>query len=147
MERNMDIEEILSQWKIDGVIDKTELGDESIKKAKLHHKYYEILIKERLKLKKLDSQLRSLKFEKYEYFTQGASEEHIQKGWKPLRKIIIKSEVSMYMDADEDIINMNLCISEQQEKVDLLMDILKVIHNRGFDVRNAIEWQKFTMGG
>lgn len=143
----MNIEDILSEWKIDGDIDKTELGDESLKKAKLHHKYYQILIKERLKLRKLESELKTLKLEKYEYFTQGASKEHIDKGWKPLNKIIIKSEIPLYMDSDQDVILKNLIISQQQEKVDLVMDILKVIHNRGYDVKNAIEWQRFTMGG
>jgi hypothetical protein len=143
----MTIEDILSEWKSDGNIDKTELGDESLKKAKLHHKYYEILVKQRLRLRKLESELKNLKLEKYEYFTQGASEEHIKRGWKPLPKIIIKSEVSMYIDGDEDIIEKTLNVAYQQEKVDLIMDILKVIHNRGFDVKNAIEWQRFTMGG
>jgi hypothetical protein len=143
----MNIEDILSEWKADGNIDKTELGDEALKKAKLHHKYYQILITERLKLKKLDSELKILKLEKYEYYTQGASQEHIEKGWKPLSKIIIKSEIPLYMDSDADIIRKNLIISQQQEKVDLIMDILKVIHNRGYDVKNALEWQRFTMGG
>ena len=44
----MNIDEIMSEWKTDSEIDVTELADESIKIAKLHQKYYEYLIKEKL---------------------------------------------------------------------------------------------------
>jgi hypothetical protein len=53
----------------------------------------------------------------------------------------------MYMDADQDIINMSLKIGLQQEKVELLESIIKSLTNRGFQIKSAIEWTKFTMGG
>ena len=40
-ECEMKIDEILNLWKEDCVIDKTEIGDEAIKIAKLHHKYFQ----------------------------------------------------------------------------------------------------------
>lgn len=143
----MTIDDILKQWQEDSNIDKTELGDENIKIPKLHHKYYSILSNERLRLRKLESEYKQLKLEKYEYFSQGASQEHIEKGWKPLSKMIIKSEVPMYMEADDQIIEMNLKISYQQEKIDLLTDIMKMVHNRTFQLKNVQEWQRFIMGG
>lgn len=143
----MTIDDILKLWQEDSNVDKTELGNENLKIPKLHHKYYSILTNERLRLKKLESEYKQLKLDKYEYFSQGASEEHIEKGWKPLNKIIIKTEVPMYMDADDQIIEMNLKISYQQEKIDMLIDILKMIHNRSFQLKNALEWQRFIMGG
>ena len=44
-ECEMKIDEILNFWKEDCVIDKTEIGDEAIKIAKLHHKYFQIYSK------------------------------------------------------------------------------------------------------
>lgn len=143
----MTIDDILKLWKEDSNIDKTELGDESLKIPKLHHKYYSILINERLRLEKLESEYRKLKLDKYEYFSQGASDEHIAKGWKPLNKIILKTEIPMYMDADDQIIEINLKISYQQEKIDMLTDIMKMVHNRTFQLKNVQEWNKFIMGG
>jgi hypothetical protein len=60
--------------------------------------------------------------------------------------MILKGDIPMYLDADDDVINLSLRIGLQQEKVDLLDSIIKTIINRGFLIKSAIEWQKFTMG-
>jgi hypothetical protein len=60
--------------------------------------------------------------------------------------MILKGDIPMYMDADQDIINMTLKVGLQQEKIDLLDSIIKTIINRNFIIRNAIDWNKFTMG-
>jgi hypothetical protein len=114
----MKLEEIFGQWKEDSVIDKTELGDESLNIPKLHHKYYQILVSERLLLKSHESDMKKLKLDKYEFFTQGPDEESQQKGWKlPAKGLILKADIPMYMDADEDIIKLSLNIGVQQEKI------------------------------
>ena len=143
----MNIDEIMSEWKTDSEIDVTELADESIKIAKLHQKYYEYLIKEKLLFKKTESDLKILKLEKYEFYTQGHNEETLKKGWElPSKGMVIKSEIPMYLDGDKDIININLKMSYQQEKIDLLQSIIKSLNNRGFNIKSAIDWIKFTSG-
>lgn len=144
----MNINEITSLWKEDVNIDITELSKEALEIPKLHHKYYQILINEKMLLKKHEYEYKKLKLDKYEFYTQGPSEETIKKGWElPAKGIILKSDIPMYMDADPDLINLSLKISYQQEKIDCLESIIKSIMNRGFLIRNAIDWQKFTMGG
>jgi hypothetical protein len=64
----------------------------------------------------------------------------------PPKGMIIKADIPMYMDADDDIIKMNLKIGYQQEKVEFLESIIKSLVNRGFQIKAAIEWQRFTMG-
>jgi hypothetical protein len=143
----MKIEDILESWKEDVVIDRTELGDEALKIPKLHHKYYQMLVSERLILRKLESELKQLKLDKYEFLTQGPNEETKDKGWKlPPKGMILKADLPMYMDADPDIINISLRIGMQQEKIELLDSVVKSIMNRNFVIKNAIDWQKFTMG-
>jgi len=143
----MNIDEIMSEWKTDSEIDVTELADESIKIAKLHQKYYEYLIKEKLLFKKNESDLKLLRLEKYEFYTQGHNEETLKKGWElPSKGMVIKSEIPMYLDGDKDIINLNLKISYQQEKIDLLQSIIKSLNNRGYNIKSAIDWIKFTSG-
>lgn len=143
----MNIDEIMSEWKTDSEIDVTELADESIKIAKLHQKYYEYLIKEKLLFKKNESVLKLLRLEKYEFYTQGHNEETLKKGWElPSKGMVIKSEIPIYLEGDKDIINLNLKISYQQEKIDLLQSIIKSLNNRGYNIKSAIDWIKFTSG-
>lgn len=143
----MKLEEIFDQWKIDSEIDKTELGDEALKIAKLHHKYYQILVSERLLLRSHESEMKKIKLDKYEFFSQGPNEETQAKGWKlPAKGLILKADIPMYMDADDDIIKLSLKIGVQQEKIELLESIIRTLMNRGYNVKAAIEWQKFIMG-
>ena len=143
----MNIEDIMNLWESDTKIDKTELGDEALTIPKLHSKYYNILIKERLLLRKLESEMKQLKLDKFEFLTQGPNEETKQKGWKlPPRGMILKGDIPMYIDADQDMINLSLKIGMQHEKIDFLDSIIKTIINRGYIIKNAIDFMKFTMG-
>ena len=146
-ECEMKIDEILNLWKEDCVIDKTEIGDEAIKIAKLHHKYFQILVNEKFTLKSYEAEMKKLKLEKYEFFTQGPNEDTQKKGWKlPAKGIILKTDIPMYMDADDDIIRVSLRIGAQQEKIELLEYIIKTIMNRGYNLKVVLEWQKFING-
>ena len=146
-ECEMKIDEILNLWKEDCIIDKTEIGDEAIKIAKLHHKYFQILVNEKFTLKSYEAEMKKLKLEKYEFFTQGPNEDTQKKGWKlPAKGIILKTDIPMYMDADDDIIRVSLRIGAQQEKIELLESIIKTIMNRGYNLKVVLEWQKFING-
>lgn len=143
----MKIEEILELWQSDSKIDRTEIGDEALNIPKLHHKYYQIYVNERLILRKQESELKQLKLDKYEFLTQGPNEETKEKGWRlPPKGMVLKSDIPMYLESDQDVINMTLKVGYQQEKIDLLDSIIKTIINRGYLLKTALEWQKFTMG-
>lgn len=143
----MTVDEILENWHQDVNIDKTELGEEALKIPKLHHKYYQIFVKEKLILRKQEAEMKQLKLDKYEFLTQGPNEETKDKGWKlPPKGMILKGDIPMYLEGDTDIINLSLKIGYQQEKIELLDSIIKSIMNRNFVIKNGIDWQKFTMG-
>jgi hypothetical protein len=143
----MKLEEIYEEWKKDSEIDQTNLAEESIKIPKLHHKYFQVYSSEKLLLKKYEADMKALKLAKYEFYTQGPSKETQDKGWEmPARGMILKQEMPMYMEGDQDIIDMSLKIGLQQEKVELLESIIKSFTNRGFQIKAAIEWFKFTNG-
>jgi hypothetical protein len=63
----------------------------------------------------------------------------------PIGKVV-KSEVNNYMEADRDIIDISLKIGIQSEKIDLLESIIKTILSRGYNIKAAIDWEKFKMG-
>jgi hypothetical protein len=143
----MKLDQILSLWKEDSVIDITNLGEEAIKIANLTQKYYEILVQERVLLRKYQNDYKVLNLEKYEFYTQGPNEETEQKGWAlPSKGIIIKSEIPIYLDADKDLIELSLKIGIQQEKVQLLETIIKSLKDRGFNIRAALDDRKLKEG-
>jgi hypothetical protein len=143
----MKLEEIYEAWKKDSEIDQTNLAEESLKIPKLHHKYFQVYTSEKLLLKKYEADMKALKLAKYEFYTQGPSKETEQLGWEmPARGMILKQEMPLYMEGDKEIIELSLKIGYQQEKIELLESIIKSFSNRGFQIKSAIDWFKFTNG-
>ena len=68
------------------------------------------------------------------------------KGWLPNPRNILKSDIPMHIEADSDIIDLTLKIAYQKEKISLLESIIKNISERGYIVKNYIDWQRFTNG-
>lgn len=144
----MNLESISEEWKSDSEIDRTELGDEVLKIPKLHRKYYDIYVNEKLILRKYEAEYKRMKLDKYEFYTQGPNEETVKKGWKfPAKGMLLKADVPMYLEADEDLINHSLKIGLQQEKIEYLESIIKTLNNRGYNINTAVTWYKFTSGG
>lgn len=144
----MTLNEIFEMWEKDSTTNPSELGNAALNLAKLHHKYYSVFSRERLILKKLESEMKTLKLEKQEFYIDGPTEDQIEKGWKlPPKGRILKSDVSNYIEADHDIIQLNLKIAYQQEKVGALESIIRMIRDRGFHIKSAIDFEKFKVGG
>jgi len=144
----MKFEDIFEEWKKDSEIDRTELANESLRIPKLHHKYYMMLVTEKTLLKKLEADMKQLRLSKYEFYSQGHTDETKHLGWKlPARGMILKADIPMYMEADKDIIELSLKIGMQQEKVDFLESIIKSFQTRGYIIKSALDFMKFTMGG
>jgi len=144
----MTLNEIFEMWEKDSTINPSELGNAALDLAKLHHKYYSIYAKQRLLLRKLESEMKELKLSKQEFYIDGPTEEQLELGWKlPAKGRILKSDVSAYMDADSDIIQHNLKIAYQQEKIDALDSIIRMIRDRGFHIKSAIDFERFKVGG
>lgn len=144
----MKFEDIFEEWKKDSEIDRTELANESLRIPKLHHKYYMMLVAEKSLLKKLEADMKQLKLSKYEFYSQGHTEETKALGWQlPARGMILKADIPMYMEADKDIVDLSLRVGMQQEKVEFLESIIKSFQTRGYIIKNAIEFMKWTNGG
>lgn len=143
----MKIESIFDLWEQDSKIQREILDDEALKISTLHHKYHKIYTQERLLLRKYESEMKVLKLEKFEFFTMGPTQETQAKGWKlpPVGKVI-RSDCQQYIDADKDIIEHTLKIGIQHEKIELLESIIKTLNTRGFQIKTAVDFIKFTSG-
>lgn len=144
----MKLEDILDQWKIDAVIDKTELTEESVKIPLLHHKYLRMMTEEALLWKKVSADYKKLYRAKWEYYLGTISDEELQdRGWKPNLLKILRADINIYMDSDNDLVELKLKMEYQEQKVKAIEDIIRSINNRNFTVKNGIDWAKFQHGG
>lgn len=143
----MKLDQIFEQWDVDCKINRQELGEEALRISQLHNKYYRIFANERLVLKKYEAELKQLKLAKQEFFILGPTEETHARGWKlPPQGKVLRSDVGAYVDSDPEIVTLTLKIGMQHEKIDLLDSIIRTLRDRNFNIRAAIDWEKFKVG-
>ena len=132
-------------WEKDSQIDADNLHTESLKVPALHAKYHEMFNNFLLLRKKAEQQRKNIRHERYEYFSGKADPEVYIENPFP-KKIRDKDTMNKYMDADEKISTSSLKIDYYDTMLSYLESILKQISNRTYQIKNAIEWSKFTAG-
>lgn len=143
----MTLEEIFESWSKDSVIDKMQLDNESLETPKLHSKYLKFLATERLTLQRLEQDYKILLKMKTEYFAGTLDMDYMRdNGWEPNPKMILKADIPMHIDADKDIQKLSLKIGLQREKVSTLDSILKTLANRGYVIKNALDFARLMNG-
>jgi hypothetical protein len=143
----MTLDEIFEQWSVDSHVSKVALDDAALSIPKLHHKYYRMLSQEKLLLRKMEADADILYDNKKRWLMGELSSEELKSlGWEPQLKRHVKSNVDETLKADKDCISMTLKVAYQTEKVEALLDILKAIHNRSYQISNAIAFMKFQQG-
>ena len=143
----MKLEEIQELWNRDREIDIAELAIESVRIPQLHDKYLKIYIDERIKLKSLEFELSKMVRLKNVYYSGRMAQEDLEKlGWEPFLGKILKGEMHSYLESDEDIFKIKGKIVIMEEKINYLDSIVKMINNRGFQIKSAIDWIKFKSG-
>jgi len=143
----MNLEQISEEWRKDSPIDSTELAIASLKIPELHSKYLKIYFGERQRMKGLEFQLKELSIKKYEHYNGRLSYDELEElGWQPFVKKLMKNEIDMYIDSDKDIMAITMKIAAQKEKIEFLEEVIKNLNQRNFQIKNAIEWHRFTNG-
>ena len=140
----MKLEELQQSVDRDLKIDDTELDTESINIPLLHNKYLQHYNKFSLLLKKSEYEYRVLKRQKWEYYT-GKSDASVYKE-KPFDLKILKADVHIYMDSDEELQRADQKEAYLKQVVSYLEQVLRSINTRNFIIKNAIDWKKFTSG-
>ena len=125
-------------------INDTELDLESLKTPQLHNKYMKFHNQYTNLLKKAEQDLARLTREKWEYYTGKADPSVYQQ--KPFNIKLLKPDVDKYIKADEDMIKLEQKVTYIQSVVDYLDKTIRTISNRTFQIKNAIDWKKFTSG-
>ena len=141
----INLEAIQEMWEKDAQIDRDNLHEESLNIPSLHAKYFELYNTIFLLRKKAAQQRKNIRHERYEYFSGKADPEvYIEKPFG--KKIRDKDTMTKYLDADEKLANSSLKIDYYDTMLVYLESILKVIQNRTFQIKNAIEFMRFNSG-
>ena len=141
----LDLDMIQKMWEQDSKIDLDNLHTESINIPKLHAKYFEIYNNIVLLKKKAAQQRKNTRHERYEYFSGKADPEVYVKNPFP-KKIRDKDTMQKYLDSDESLSSVSLKIDYYDTILNYIESILKVIQNRTYQIKNAVEFMKFQAG-
>ena len=141
----IDLDMIQSMWETDSKIDIDNLHTESLNIPALHAKYFDIYNNISLLRKKAEQQKRNIRHDRFEYYTGKADPEVYVDNPFP-KKIRDKDTLQKYLDADERLSNVCLKIDYYETMLNYLESILKVIQNRTYQIKNAIEFVKFQAG-
>jgi len=143
----MNLSEYRQMVEVDLKINETELDTESLRTPQLHSKYLNFLSDEKLVLSKLESEYKVTKKYRWLYYTGKLSEEELEElEWEPFQLSVLKTDIDKFMDSDDDIQAIYNRIQYRKTVVDYLDNIIKVISNRQWNIRSAIDWLKFTNG-
>lgn len=140
------LEELLEMWKVDSVIDKTEPGQALLNIPKMHSKYLNILSHYRLLAKEAEFKIAKMKRLKWEYYTGKLDQATLSKyGWEQF-PFTLKSEISTYLESDEDIFKLVAQKKMYEEIIEVCNSIMKELSARTFQLRDFIQWERFIQG-
>lgn len=144
----MKLTEVQDEWQKDCVINELDLGKSAIKTAELHAKYLSTLSNTKLQLRKAESDYFRLRRDKTKYFRGEMTHEELQElGWDQYQGLKpIKSDMEDKLNCDEDVIRIIDKIEYLKTMLNHLEYIMKSLNSRTWDIKNAIEWTKFTNG-
>ena len=144
----MKLSEIQDMWSKDAKINELDLGKSSIQIAELHAKYLNILSNTKLQLRKCEADYLRLRRTKFKYYrgemTLDELKEHNWNQYQGLKPL--KNEVEDIVNCDEDVIR---CVDKVEYMKAMryqLEQIIRSLNGRGWEIKNAIEWTKFTNG-
>ena len=140
----MTFDELKLEVQADLKVDNEHLDTESLKNQEIKAKYLDIKSKYELLLFRAKGEYKRIYRDKWEYYG-GKSDAKVYVS-KPFDIKVLKTDLSVYITSDEDIINAENKIGYLESFVDYTKGVIKSVDNRGWDIKNAIEWKKFEAG-
>ena len=140
----MTLDELKLQVEKDLKINDERLDTESYKNQELYAKYLEQKTNFEFLLYRAKGEYKTLFREKWEYYG-GKADAKIYVT-KPFDLKVLKTDLSIYIESDEDIIKVEHKISYLESVVKFIEGVLRSIQSRGWDIKNAISWKQFEAG-
>jgi len=141
----MNLEKIQEMWEKDSHIDPDNLHDESLKIPQLHSKYYTLYNTITLLREKARESYAKVRLERYNYYTGKATAEVYAEEPFPY-KVREKDAIQRHLDADDKMNKIDMKIKYYDVMLKFLEEIIRAVSNRTYQIKNAIEWNKFQAG-
>ena len=141
----MNLEQIQDMWEKDSKIDPDNLHDESLKIPQLHSKYYTLYNTITLLRERAREQYSKVRLERYNYYTGKAPAEVYVEEPFPY-KVREKDAIQRHLEADDKMNKVDMKIKYYDIMLKFLEEIIRNISGRTYQIKNAIEWNKFQSG-
>ena len=141
----MNLEQIQEMWEKDSHIDPDNLHDESLKIPQLHSKYYTIYNTITLLRERAREQYIKVRLERYNYYTGKAPAEVYLEEPFPY-KVREKDAIQRHLEADDKMNKVDMKIKYYDIMLKFLEEVIRAVSNRTYQIKNAIEWNKFQAG-
>tara|TARA_A100001201_G_C3957735_1_gene161668 strand:+ start:79 stop:507 length:429 start_codon:yes stop_codon:yes gene_type:complete len=141
----MNLEQLQDQWKKDSVLDDDLHDDDSLAIPQLHMKYMEFHNTYSLMKKERELELKRLLRDKWLYY-KGKAPAAIYKEMPFDYKLTAKDEISMFIEADQDVQKVQYKLDYIEQVLFFLDGVLRMINSRTYHIKNAIEWKRFQSG-
>ena len=141
----MNLDTIQEQWRVDSQINSDLYSEESVKIASHHAKYYEYInVFSGMKIE-TEGKLNTLVRDKWKYYKGKAPATAYREVPFDL-KLTNRDEVETFINADPEVIKNRSKLAYIETCMNYLDSIIRMINNRGFHIKNAIDWEKFQAG-
>tara|TARA_R110000772_G_scaffold99174_1_gene198733 strand:- start:14712 stop:15170 length:459 start_codon:yes stop_codon:yes gene_type:complete len=142
------IEQLTEMWSKDSIMDETEPGRELMKIPILHSKYLTIMSYHNMIVRKLmgDYNKKRLLLTQYWCGDLNNDEDLATIGREPVMKKILRQDIPMYLDSDQELIDILLRKIYNEEIVAYCTSVLRELNSRTYQLRAFVDWEKFTGG-
>ena len=141
----MNLEQLQTMWKTDSKLDDDLHDNDSLAIPKLHRKYMEFHNTFSLMKKEREIEMKRLVKDKWLYY-KGKAPSSVYKEMPFDLKLTTKEEISMFIEADEEVGKLQYKIDYIDQVLFFLDGVLRMINNRTYHIKNAIEWKRFQSG-
>ena len=129
----------------DSKIDPDNLHDESLKVPQLHSKYYTLYNTITLLRERAREQYSKVRLERYNYYSGKAPAEVYVEEPFPY-KVREKDAIQRHLEEDDKMNKVDIKIKYYDIMLKFLEEIIRNISGRTYQIKNAIEWNKFQSG-
>ena len=132
-------------WESDSKMNQDELDAESLKIPQLHAKYYDIYNVTLTLRKATEVTYSKILLERRQYYTgKGTAAVYAEEPFP--YKVRDKDDLRLYLDADDKLKKLSMKREYYDMMLKYLEEILRQVTNRTYQIKNAIEWRRFTSG-
>lgn len=140
----MKLEDIEIEIEKDSQIDVNKLSHESLKLPLLSTKYRKFFVYESKVLMQAQIKLTEMESELFKYYDGSAPDSEYVK--YPINKLPLKGNIDKSIKSDKRYLELMEKVKNQELKVFAIQDFMKELNSRSFNIKNAIEWEKFKNG-